>query len=139
MLELLKYISKILNLSHDLIAEMFKVFGFSFTDKQLHFIVIAMIGITIFAFVQMTFKFLSKYSITAISFIYTFTVLVVIVFAIEIQQKITNSGNMEFADILYGLYGFLSIFAVYLFIRGVVFAIKKIIKMCKEKYKKSEK
>ena len=51
-----------------------------------------------FVVVQFLFRFLSKWSITVISFIYTLTVLLVIVFAIEIQQKITGRGNMEFAD-----------------------------------------
>jgi hypothetical protein len=110
--------------------------GYNLNDKELHFIVIAIAGIIIFACVHLAFKFISKYSITAISFIYTFTVLVVIVFAIEIQQKITGSGAMEFADIVYGLYGFLCTFAVYLFIRGSIFATKKIIKHYKEKSKK---
>ncbi|HWQ42379.1 MAG TPA: hypothetical protein VN456_10155, partial [Desulfosporosinus sp.] len=55
-----------------------------------------------------------RYSLTAISFIYTFTILVVLVFAIEIEQKITGRGHMEFQDIVEGLWGFLVAFAIYL-------------------------
>lgn len=139
MVELFKLITNIINYSHNQIVDFIRTRGYNLTDKDLHFIVIALAGIIIFALVQMLFKFLSKYSITAISFIYTFTVLVVIVFAIEIQQKITGSGAMEFADIVYGLYGFLCVFCVYLLIRGIVFAIKKIVQMGKEKCKKNKK
>ncbi|MGL5354377.1 MAG: hypothetical protein ACRDA5_13835, partial [Clostridium sp.] len=61
----------------------------------------------------------------AISFIYTFTVMIVIVFAIEIQQKLTNRGNMEFADIAYGIYGFLYIFAIYVVLKLMYKFVKK--------------
>lgn len=44
--------------------------------------------------------------ILTITGIYVFTLIVVITFAIEIGQKITNTGNMEFADILFGITGF---------------------------------
>ncbi|MEK1830761.1 hypothetical protein AAAC51_22150 [Priestia megaterium] len=63
----------------------------------------------------MIFKLLSKwkFSITAISFIYTLTVMLVLVFAIEIQQGITTRGNMEFDDAIAGLWGFL-VFLVFI-------------------------
>ena len=76
---------------------------------------------------QVVFKMLSKWSITAISFIYTFTVIVVIVFAIEIQQKITGRGNMEFLDAVIGLWGFLLFFGIYLTIRLLVFGVKRML------------
>lgn len=40
-----------------------------------------------------------------IAFIYVFTVIVVITFAIEIGQKISDSGTMDFADIVFGIAG----------------------------------
>lgn len=124
MVDLLKLFANLINVCHDGIVDIFSAWGYSFSDKELHFIIIAIIGILIFFFTQIIFKWLSKYSVTAISFIYTFTVLVVIVFVIEIQQKITNKGHMEFADIAYGLYGFLCSFGLYLFVRGIIFAVK---------------
>ena len=116
MVEILKLVASFINDLHDKVLDIVSIAGYELNDKQLHFIFMALIGIVIFAFTQIIFKKLSKYSITAISFIYTLTVMVVIVFAREIQQKITNRGNMEFADIAYGLYGFLYIFLVYLFV-----------------------
>ena len=124
MVEILKLTAKFINDLHDKVLDIVSIAGYPLNDKQLHFIFMALIGIIIFAFTQIIFKKLSKYSITAISFIYTLTVMVVIVFAIEIQQKITNRGNMEFADIAYGLYGFLYIFFVYLLIKFIIIAIK---------------
>lgn len=132
MVEILKLTAKFINDLHDKVLDIVSIAGYQLNDKQLHFIFMALIGIIIFAFTQIIFKKLSKYSITAISFIYTLTVMVVIVFAIEIQQKITNRGNMEFADIAYGLYGFLYIFFVYLLIKFIIIAIKKIYKKMKK-------
>ena len=120
MVEILKLVASFINDLHDKVLDIVSIAGYELNDKQLHFIFMALIGIVIFAFTQIIFKKLSKYSITAISFIYTLTVMVVIVFAIEIQQKITNRGNMEFADIAYGLYGFLYIFLVYLLFKFIL-------------------
>jgi len=73
------------------------------------------------------FRILSKWSITVISFIYTFTMVLVFVFALEIQQGITGSGNMEFDDAAIGVVGFFVFFGVYLLIRGIAFGIKKLL------------
>ncbi|MBS5948744.1 MAG: hypothetical protein KIC47_00275 [Clostridium sp.] len=125
MVEILKLIASFINDLHDKVLDIVGIAGYTLNDKQLHFIFMAVIGILIFTFTQIVFKKLAKYSITAISFIYTFTVMVVIVFLIEIQQKLTNRGNMEFADIVYGLYGFIYVFLIYLLIKLIVLAIKK--------------
>lgn len=104
---------------------MFQALGFQFSDKQLHFIIIGIAGFIIFILSTLLFKWLAKYSIQFVSLIFTLTVLVVVVFAIEIQQKISGSGNMEFADVVYGLWGFLAIFAIYLVGYGIYKLIKK--------------
>ena len=79
-----------------------------------------MIGICIFGCTHVFFKYLSKYGITAISFVYTFTVMVVIVFAIEIQQQITGRGGMEFDDAAIGSgWGFLLFFAIFILIKAI--------------------
>lgn len=51
--------------------------------------------------------------VLTITAIYVFTLIVVITFAIEIGQKITNTGNMEFADILFGITGFVVMYACF--------------------------
>ena len=110
----LKLITNIMNYFHDKLVLLSRYFGLHLNDKQLHFLVIGFLGIILFMIVNKLFKYLVRYSLTAISFIYTFTVLVVLVFAIEIGQKLTGRGNMEFQDIVEGLWGFLVAFAIYL-------------------------
>ena len=133
MVELLKLMANIINDLHDQVLDIVNIGGYSLNDKQLHFVFMAVIGITIFGVTQVLFKKLAKYSITAISFIYSLTVMIVIVFAIEIQQKLTNRGNMEFADVAYGLYGFIYVFCIYLFIRLIIFSIKKLFEKLKNR------
>lgn len=120
MTNVLKALTAIVNNIHDLLNLLSTSLGYGFTDKQLHFIVIGVIGILAFFLVDLAFKAIARYSVSIISFIYTFTVLVVIVFAIEIGQKITKRGNMEFADIVAGLWGFIVIFSAYVLIRLIV-------------------
>ncbi|RCO04220.1 hypothetical protein DTX80_18415, partial [Bacilli bacterium] len=64
-----------------------------------------------------------KWSTTILSFIYTFTGMVVLVFAIELQQAITNRGNMEFADAVIGLWGFIVLFFIYAVLGLIVYVI----------------
>lgn len=124
---LLKILSELTNLFHWLFEYVFSMLGISLTDKDLHFIVIGIMGIFIFIFTNVLFKFLAKYSIELISFVFTFTVLIVITFAIEIQQYVTGSGNMEFDDIIFGLFGFLSFIFIYVLFKMLNLGIKYII------------
>jgi hypothetical protein len=125
MKEAIELITEIVNIFHDIIMELTDAFGFNLSDKDLHFWVIGIIGIFTFGITHLIFKAISKWSLTAISFLYTFTVLIVFVFAIEIQQKITGRGNMEFADAIVGLYGFLIFFLVFLTIKLLFEFIEK--------------
>lgn len=128
MVKMLKLMVTIVNKLHDLIEDFSSGFNTQLDDKQLHFIVIAIIGMIIYFIVNMAFKAMAKYSISILSFIYTFTVLLVIVFAIELEQKLTNRGQMEFADIVAGVWGFIAVFAVYIIIYNLISFIKKSIK-----------
>lgn len=128
MVKILKLVVAIINELHDFLTTFFDSFGVQFTDKELHFIIIGIIGMVIYLVVNAAFKAMAKISISVVSFIYTVTVLLVIVFGIEIMQKITNRGHMEFADIVAGLWGFTAFFVTYLIIYGLVTVIKKGIK-----------
>jgi predicted PurR-regulated permease PerM len=128
MTRILKIIAALTNELHDFLIKVSSYFGFDFNDKQLHFIIIAIIGMFIYFAVNKLFKAMSKYGISILSFIYTFTVLIVIVFAIEIQQKITRRGNMEFSDIVAGLWGFIVVFAIYIVILNFIRFTNKFIK-----------
>lgn len=96
----------------------------SFTDKELHFIVIGCLGIGLILVLHPLFLWLAKTGHTMIiSFLYVITVVMVITFAIEIGQGFTGTGRMEFDDVVYGIAGFLVFFAVFLAIRGIVHLI----------------
>lgn len=113
--EIILFLAEIVNLIHDILLFATEKLGFQLTDKDLHFWIMGLLGIFTFFIVYKVFKYLDKlaWSTALFSFIYTFTIMVVIVFAIEIQQAITNRGNMEFIDAAIGLWGFLVFFAVY--------------------------
>lgn len=117
MKDAIQLIAEIVNVFHDIIMELTEAFGLNLSDKDLHFWVIGIIGIFTFGITHIIFKVISKWSLTALSFLYTITVLIIFVFAIEIQQKITGRGNMEFADAIVGLYGFLIFFVVFLVLK----------------------
>jgi hypothetical protein len=126
MKEFILILANIVNYFHDFIMTIAENAGLNFTDKDLHLWVFGIIGIVSFFAVHVVFKTLAQFSITAISFIYTFTVILVLVFAIEIQQKITGRGQMDFADAVVSLWGFLLFFAVFLVLKGVYLGIKKL-------------
>ena len=99
-------------------------FEYVFTDKELHFIVIGFLGMGMLFVVYPIFKALSKKHVMVIAWIYVFTLIIVITFAIEIGQKVTNTGAMEFADIVFGVVGFLFMFIVFSVIRGIYHLIR---------------
>jgi len=72
--EIIKIIAEVVNEAHDLLLDLTNLMGWNLTDKDLHLWVIGILGILIFMGVQVVFKMLAEWSITAISFIYTFTV-----------------------------------------------------------------
>lgn len=133
MVRIIKLIAEVVNDFHDGLNRIFKVVAPSLTDKDLHFWIMGIFGIIIYIVVNEVFKRLAKWSIEVISWIYTMTVLIVIVFAIEIQQKITNRGVMDFEDILAGLMGFIVMFAVYIVIKIIYLFIRHIYKKVTKK------
>ncbi|AUZ26152.1 hypothetical protein [Bacillus cabrialesii] len=117
MKELAIFITEMVNQFHDAFISLCGMFGIHLTDKEMHFWVIGVFGIFFFGVTHAVFTWLSKWSMTALSFIYTVTVIIVIVFAIEIQQKVTGRGNMEFLDATEGLKGFLVFFMFFLLLK----------------------
>ena len=102
-------------------------------DKEMHFIFMAMLAAALFFAVHAVFKRLAKWSVSAISFIYVFTIMTVVGFAIEIGQKVSGTGEMEFSDIVAGLYGVLAFFGVYLAVRLIAAAVRMFFGRGKEK------
>lgn len=125
--EIVIILAEIVNNIHDLLIDML---GLHMSDKQLHFWIIGIIGMVTFFIVYFFFKLIEKmkWSTAITSFIYTFTVMVVLVFAIELQQAITNRGNMEFADAVMGLWGFIVLFLIYAVSAVLIYFLFKVFK-----------
>ncbi|MEY2191106.1 hypothetical protein AB7942_00050 [Neobacillus sp. BF23-41] len=127
MKEIILMLTDLLNNVHDFIqfyASNYLNLGLN--DKDLHFWIMGIIGIIVFLIVLILSKIISNmpFGITILSFLYTFTFMVVLVFAIEIQQAITNRGNMEFQDAIVGLWGYVVFFLGFVIISAVILTAK---------------
>lgn len=120
---LLREMTLIMAQVHDSMMRLNDGFELRMSDKDWHFIIMAVMGMAMFFLVHAVFKRLAKWSITAVSFIYVFTVMTVLGFAIEIGQRISGTGQMDFSDIVAGLYGVLAFFAVYTAYRLLALAV----------------
>ena len=104
---------------HSYLLRLNDAYEYNFTDKELHFLIIGALGMAMIFVVHPVFKWLARNNhIMVISWIYVFTLIVVITFAIEIGQRVTNTGAMEFADIMFGVFGFITMFLVFSVLRG---------------------
>lgn len=109
---------------HESLLSLNDTFENSLSDKMLHFIIIGAFGIVLIFVIHPLFNWLAKNGHTmVISFMYVLTVVIVIAFGIEIGQGLTHTGNMEFADIMYGVVGFIAFFIIFALIRAVIHAI----------------
>jgi len=102
---------------------------YNFSDKELHFLVIGLLGMGLVLLIHPVFKLLAKTGHEmVITWIYVFTLIVVLTFAVEIGQTVTNTGVMEFADIVFGIAGFFAMFAVFAAVRGVIRMIARLLR-----------
>lgn len=109
---------------HDAINRINDTKQYGFTDKGLHFFVIGLLGLGLTLVLYPLFKALVRHGKTlTITWIYVFTVLIVITFAIEIGQGFTHTGTMDFDDIVFGIFGFVVFFAIFALIRGIIHLI----------------
>ncbi len=127
--EIMAFVSKV----HEKILSLNDEYELYLSDKVLHFMVIGILGLGLVFVVQPVFKFLAKKGhIMVITWIYVFTLIIVLTFSIEIGQKLTNTGTMDFYDTAFGIVGFLFMFAVFALIRGIILAIVGFIKKRKQ-------
>lgn len=123
---LLRWLTEFIASVHDKLLSINDGQSWGLSDKQMHFVVIGLLGIGLFFCVQIAFKWLAKRSVTAISWIYTFTVVLVVTFAIEVGQRVSGSGDMETRDVFYGVWGFIVAFAGYLVVKGIILLLRRI-------------
>ena len=127
MSEYLSLLVELIAQVHDKILTLNDSYEWMLSDKQLHFVVMGLIGMAILLLIYPLFQILHNHLIV-VAWIYTFTVMVVLTFAIEIGQKINGTGRMEFADIVSGLAGFMAMFLVFALIRGIFLFIRWLIR-----------
>ncbi len=127
--ELLYWMIRMIAKWHDELLKINDYTSIPLDDKQLHFVVIGAIGLIMIFVIYPIFKLLAKTNHTmVIAWIYVFTLLIVLTFAIEIGQGFSGTGAMEMADVVYGLGGFLCMFAVFSVIRGIYHIILELVK-----------
>ena len=113
---------------HDMIMKLNDRFEYNFSDKELHFLVIGALGLGLILLIYPLFKLLANHNrVLAITWIYVLTVLAVLTFAIEIGQRVTGRGTMEFGDVAAGMGGFLAVTIVITALRLLLFAVKGIV------------
>lgn len=128
MADFLYVVVKMIAVIHDTIMTWNDSFETVFSDKELHFLVIGFLGMGMLFVIYPLFKLLSENHVLVIAWIYVFTVIIVIVFAIEIGQGITGTGKMDFDDIVAGVAGFMAMFIAFVIVRAAVLGIFKLIR-----------
>lgn len=119
---------------HSYVLRLNDAYEYNFSDKELHFLVIGVLGMAFLLVVYPVFKWLAKHDhVMVIAWVYVFTLIIVITFAIEIGQKVTNTGAMEFADIMMGVFGFLAMFVIFAILREVYKAIRRLMRQMRER------
>lgn len=130
---LLYYIVELIAKVHSKILSLNDSYEYNFTDKELHFLVIGILGMLLIFVVYPVFKWLARNNhVMVIAWIYVFTLIIVITFAIEIGQKVTHTGAMEFADIMFGIVGFIVMFLIFSVIRGIYKGILHLLRRDRE-------
>ena len=116
--QFLGYIVKIVALFHTYIMSLNDKFELFLSDKMLHFIVVAAMGMFFLLIIYPLFKWLiDENKLIVVAWIYVFTILIAITLLIEIGQDYSGTGTMDFADIMSGLLGFIVVSVAYIFIR----------------------
>lgn len=135
-----KYLYRLVEWIAEVHSELLRLndaYEYHFTDKELHFLIIGALGMIMIFVIYPIFKWLAgKNHVMVISWIYVFTLIIVITFAIEIGQRVTGTGVMEFADIMFGVVGFICMFLAFSVVRGGWHLIKRLIGRWRERQRR---
>ena len=112
---------------HDKLLQINDSSALFLTDKQLHFAVMGLLGMGLLLVIYPLFLLLSKRHVLTIAWIYVFTVMVMLSFAIEIGQGITDTGNMDLEDVISGLAGFMLLFIIFASLRMIFVGIRNLL------------
>jgi len=125
MVQISNYIAEMIVLAGKVVEYVAAGLGLNPTDKQLHFWIFGIGGVILFVATDALFRWMARWTISVISFVYACTVLLVGALSLEVQQRATNTGRMDFYDVVAGMWGFMVLFAVYVLIRLIILAINK--------------
>ena len=110
---------------HDRLVTYNRMLSSPYSDKEMHFAVVAAFGVLFFLLVLPLFLFPTRHGRAGLmAWLFTFMTILFVTFAIEEGQRLTDTGNFQLLDIVYGIVGFLTVSAalglvylLYLFIR----------------------
>ena len=129
MSRIIYYLVTLITKLHDKFLSINDNSGLGLTDKQLHFLIIGIFGFVMLFFVQILFSWLAKKgAVLLITFIYVFTLVIVVTFSIEIGQAYSGRGTMDFLDMASGILGFFVFFAIFLICYLIFTQIRKAVK-----------
>ncbi|MDO4940850.1 MAG: hypothetical protein Q4E33_04065 [Erysipelotrichaceae bacterium] len=123
--EFLNYVVKLFAIIHRYIMSLNDKYEMFLSDKMLHFIVIGILGLAFLFVIYPLFKWLiDNHKLMLVSWIYVFTILIAITLLIEIGQDISGTGDMDFADIVSGLLGFIVMSGTIVIVRNIYLRLK---------------
>ena len=95
------------------------------SDKELHFYVVAIFGFILLVVLFPLFNYLVKRKKTLyITWIYVFTFLLAFTLLIEVGQKLSGTGDMDYMDTVAGLVGFLLVSLIVFILRWLFMFIR---------------
>ena len=90
------------------------------SDKELHFYTVAIFGVILLFCLYPLFRYMVKRNKTLlITCIFVFVFLVGFTLLIEVGQKLTGTGDMDYLDTMAGLLGFIIASVILLIIREI--------------------
>jgi len=114
---------------HDSVWHYARTLPVRLTDKDLHFIVIGLFGLALLLLVLPLFRLLTRLGKSGLmAWLFTLSTVLMISFAIEIGQHMTQTGKMDLGDIVYGVLGFLAASAIVGLLYVLIRAIRSIFK-----------
>ena len=95
------------------------------TDKELHFYTVAVFGVILLLCLYPLFKYMVKRNKTMlITWLFVFVFLTGFTLLIEVGQKLTGTGDMDYLDTVAGLMGFIVASAILLIVRELWLLLK---------------
>lgn len=130
MLRVILYqVVEVITYAHEAILGLNDQYELYLSDKMLHFWVIGILGMLMVLAIHPLFTVLAKTDhVLTITWVYVFTLILVLTFAIEIGQGWTGTGAMDFDDIVFGIGGFFLLFMIFAVVRGVFRGIFRLFK-----------